>query len=76
MQNEETKVKNSTEARNDGNTVLPAVSIEEAAEIIQALYEYGQIHTVKGVIYGESHERYLSRAMTWLHFYRSSKNGR
>ena len=27
MQNEETKVQNSTEASNDGNTVLPAVSL-------------------------------------------------
>ncbi len=34
MQNEETKVQNSTEASNDGNTVLPAVysSIDEAVK--------------------------------------------
>jgi hypothetical protein len=72
----ETNVQGLDVSPNDAKRVLPAVSIEEAAEIIQALYEYGQIHTVKGVIYGESHERYLNRAMTWLHFYRSSKNGR
>lgn len=75
--NTEQNLQNSTEARNDGNTVLPAVSIDEAAEIMQTLMAYGNIRPIEGVVYPEgTHKEMLRKAVEWLWRYRSARNGR
>jgi hypothetical protein len=75
--NTEQNIQNSTEARNDGNTVLPAVSIDEAAVIMQTLMSYGNIRPIEGVVYPEgTHKEMLRKADEWLWRYRSARNGR
>ena len=75
--NTEQNFQNSTEASNDGNTVLPAVSIDEAAVIMRTLMSYGNIRPIEGVIYPEgTHKEMLRKADEWLWRYRSARNGR
>ena len=77
MNNTEQKVETSTEAAIVGNTVLPAVSIDEAAEIMQTLMSYGNIRPIEGVVYPEgTHKEMLRKADLWLWRYRSERNGR
>jgi hypothetical protein len=72
----ENKTLTTHENGNDANRLLAAVSIDEAAQIIQTLMEYGNLKTVQGVIYGgASHSHYLQEASVWLHKYRSARNG-
>mgnify|MGYP007089347590 CR=1 FL=1 len=74
----ETKVENKQSIRNGGNTVLPAVSLDEAAEIMQTLMAYGNIRPIEGVVYPEgTHKEILIKANEWLWRYRSARrNGR
>lgn len=59
-----------------GNTVLPAVSIDEAAVIMQTLMSYGNIRPIEGVVYPEgTHKEMLRKADEWLWRYRSARNG-
>lgn len=70
------KFKKSTKAAIVGNTVLPAVSIDEAAEIMQTLMAYGNIRPIEGVVYPEgTHKEMLRKADEWLWRYRSARNG-
>lgn len=72
----ENKTSTNQENGNEANRLLAVVSIDEAAQIMQTLMEYGNLKTVRGVIYGgASHSDYLQQASIWLHKYRSARNG-
>lgn len=69
--------KPTTDLGNDAKPVLPAVSIDEAAEIMQTLMAYGNIRPIEGVVYPEgTHKEMLRKADEWLWRYRSARNGR